>query len=503
MDKNTTINTITFNELEQKIYILVCNLGCSILKTILENEDKRMMQERDKKVYRHKGIRKNCIKTLMGDLEYSRTIYLKQDEKQKKHVFLMDNILNIDTIGKISYNMAEKMIKTTVNAVSYRKAAKEIENLTNEVISHEALKNLIWEIGKTLENKEKELVVLMKKEKLEKGTREVLAIFEEADGLWINLQGKDRKEQIEKYKKQCEKKGKEYIPLNRVKTEIKLHVTHEGWKKGDKRHEVVNKTYIAGMIQPKLLKKIRDAKVYNKYNEDNIELRVMNGDGAKWIDNLKTKETILQKDHFHIKQEIIRDIKEKEHQEVLIKLFEDKKYKEIPQYIEYLKYELGGEEKTIKKLKTLKSYLESGLPRYQDILKEQGKELPSPPKDIEYRDMGIMESQIFTVLAVKLTSGRKSWCKKGANYMSKVCALYTETKGNIELEKVNTPIAVDNSVEEWIKAIEENVNKNKKSHRANRILTEEENYAQARLIEKTPVMKQLISIVEPTGLIYR
>ena len=36
----------------------------------------------------------------------------------------------------------------------------------------------------------------MKKEKLEKGTREVLAIFEEADGLWINLQGKDRKEQI-------------------------------------------------------------------------------------------------------------------------------------------------------------------------------------------------------------------------------------------------------------------------------------------------------------------
>ena len=461
MNENTTTNTITFAELEQKIYMLVCNLGCSILKDIIETQDKKIMQERDKKTYRHKGYRQNCIKTLMGDVEYNRAMYMYQEGKKTQHIFLLDKTINIECMGKISYNMAEKMLKTTVNAVSYRKAAKEIENLTNEVISHEALKDLVWKTGKILENKEKEQVKLKKQEKLEKGTKNIVAMFEEADGLWINLQGKDRQEQQEKYKEQCKKKNKEYKPLNRVKTELKLHVTHEGWKKGDKRHEIVNKTYIAGMIEPKLLKQIRDAKVYNKYNENSIQLRVMNGDGAKWINNIATSDTICQKDTFHIKQEIVRSIKNKEYQEELIKIIENKQYDLVEKYIEYLKYQTNGEEKEIKKLNNLKEYLKIGLPRYQDILKKQGKELPRPPKDIEYRTMGIMESQIFTTLAVRLTSGRKSWSKLGAHYMSKLCALYTETK-NIELEKINEAIKIDTSIEDWIKAIEENINKNKR-----------------------------------------
>ena len=50
----------------------------------------------------------------------------------------------------------------------------------------------------------------MIKKKIVKGTKEIVALFEEADGLWVNLQGKDRNEQIGKYKKQCEKKGKEF-----------------------------------------------------------------------------------------------------------------------------------------------------------------------------------------------------------------------------------------------------------------------------------------------------
>ena len=36
-------------------------------------------------------------------------------------------------------------------------------------------------------------------------------MFEEADGIWINLQGKDRAEGIEKAKKEYEKKEKNLI----------------------------------------------------------------------------------------------------------------------------------------------------------------------------------------------------------------------------------------------------------------------------------------------------
>ena len=187
----------------------------------------------------------------------------------------------------------------------------------------------------------------------------------------------------------------------------------------------------------------------------------------------------------------------------MIKIIQEKRYNELKPYIEYLKYETGGEEKAIKKLNVLQNYLKTGLPRYRDILKEQNRELPKPPKNIEYRDMGTMESQIFTVLKVRLCSGRKAFAKKGANYLSKICAEYSEKNGEIEIEKIESEIPVDNSIEEWIKEIEENARKNKKVNRADRVLTEEYNYAQVNLIEKTPQLKEIIKLLQPTELIYR
>ena len=66
--------------------------------------------------------------------------------------------------------------------------------------------------------KEHEKTISDKKNKLVAGTKEILVLFEEANGLWINLQGKDRKEQIEKYKSICENEGKEYSCRDLEKT---------------------------------------------------------------------------------------------------------------------------------------------------------------------------------------------------------------------------------------------------------------------------------------------
>lgn len=129
--------------------------------------------------------------------------------------------------------------------------------------------------------------------------------------------------------------------------------------------------------------------------------------------------------------------------------------------------------------------------------------MPEPPKNIEYRDMGTMESQIFSVLKVRLCSGRKAFAKKGASYLSKVCAIYHENLGKIELEKVENEILVDNSVEEWIAEIEENVRRNKKMHRANRKETDNYQYSQGTIIKDIPQLKELLKLLEPTALIYR
>ncbi len=73
-------------------------------------------------------------------------------------------------------------------------------------------------------------------------------------------------------------------------------------------------------------------------------------------------------------------------------------------YLEYLRYEVGCEETAINKINRLESYLSEGLPRYQDILEEQNRTMPQAPDGIEYKNPGIMESQIFTVLTKRFKS---------------------------------------------------------------------------------------------------
>ena len=62
------------------------------------------------------------------------------------------------------------------------------------------------------------------------------------------MQGKDRQKRIENNKQQAKIKNKAFNPKMKVKTELKLHVMYEGWKKDDIRHSLVNKQYIAGIM---------------------------------------------------------------------------------------------------------------------------------------------------------------------------------------------------------------------------------------------------------------
>ena len=334
-----TNNEINFNELEQKIYKFVCELGCNLIREIIEKYDEKLRKERDKKTFRHRGLKPDSIKTVMGVVEFRRTIYECNKDNEKKFVYLLDEKLQLSEFGKISENLADKILNVAVETNSYRDASEQIMQMLNISVSHETVRDIVLKAGAKIIEKENEEIVLNKTEKLTAGTKEIPVLFEEADGLWINMQGKDRKEQIEKYKLNCEKEGKEYKAPTSVKSELKLHVSYEGWKKDDKRNSLVNKMYIAGFMSSAELKQRRDAQIYQKYDVSKIKLRILNGDGASWINQLATKETIAQRDKFHIHQEIIRDIQEEENRRQLERLIAERRYDEVPVYLEYLRYE--------------------------------------------------------------------------------------------------------------------------------------------------------------------
>lgn len=63
-DKIITSDEIKFNELEKKIYKFVCFFGCLIIKLLLESYDRKLMNSRDSKKYRHKGLRTTHVNTV-------------------------------------------------------------------------------------------------------------------------------------------------------------------------------------------------------------------------------------------------------------------------------------------------------------------------------------------------------------------------------------------------------------------------------------------------------
>ena len=485
-DQIITSEEVKFNELEKKVFKFVCFFGCLIIKLLLESYDRKLMNARDTKKYRHKGLRGTSVNTVMGEVKFRRVMYEIEEVGVTKTVYLLDEKLHINVEGKVSSNLVEKVIEVVPITDSYRKAETVINETTNTSLSHEKIRNIIVKIGDKITNKEKEERKLFDKNQLIAGLKEITALFEEADGLWINLQGKDRKERLDKNKEKAKKENKEFNPNMKIKTELKLHVMYEGWKKDDPRHSLVNKQYIAGIMKPKEIAKLRDARVFSKYDESKIKLRVTNGDGAKWTKGTTVKGGFYQKDQFHIMQEITRDVP-KEYRNVIVELINKKEYDKIKAAINGLKYELGGEYKEIKKLNKLESYLSNDLARYQDVV-----QVPEAPEGMEYRKMGTQESQIFSKLKKRFCSGRKAFGIHGANALSKVCVLSEKFK----IDDLEEPIPIDTSVEDWIKEIEKEVRKTKKNHFANEKVTESSKTAVIVGHSELKFMKEITKLIE-------
>ena len=114
---------VTFKDLEQLIYEIKCQEARELTASILNAIDDRLHQDRDKGEYRDKGLRKTTIKTVYGEVEYVRHIYLTRNEDGKNTaIFLLDKELGMDTIGLISTNLAEKI------AEEYYEIPKEERN---------------------------------------------------------------------------------------------------------------------------------------------------------------------------------------------------------------------------------------------------------------------------------------------------------------------------------------------------------------------------------------
>ena len=481
-----TENIVNFKTFEEKINQKVKNIGSNSIKISLEELDNQILKERDKKVFRNKGKKRIDLKTTLAEVEVYRRVYIidekeleEMEDKENnlmykiakskiesgcKAIYLLDEMLNLRQYGKLTESVVEIILRY-IQDNSYRKTAQIVNEITGLKISATCVWNVVQLIGNMLKTKEKEEMEKSENDLIECKNKENHILFKELDGVYFTMQGKDKKEAIELYKKSHPESD---VPKSVRKKELKIVSIYEGWKKEAKnRNTLVNKKIFAQVIDNCKIKKVMNMYIDNTYNKENLKLIVTNSDGGTWTKEKTKGKKIYQLDWFHVKQMVNRQVREKEDRKILIKYLTQKEYDNALNMCEELKYKYDGEVNEIKKLDMLKEYInknKGNFIRYQET--EEFKKIKQD--NFIYNNLGTQESTNYSKITKRMKRRRMSFSIEGADNLARVIAMV----GSYDYEGISKAFEIQvlpqkaiDEAEEYIKNIEKNIREQNKKRR--------------------------------------
>lgn len=429
-DKDKIAN---FEELISNVKETVLQLGREIAKNALEEWDEELRETRDKKRYRNKGKRKSCVKTWFGEIEYERNVYIdRADPEHERCVYLLDEEKDISRIGCVATDICKMAAQSVING-TYRGAAKEITEMTGLSISAQG----VWDIIQGIGESQRERIDRYAQEAERNqgvGAIESKILYEENDGIWLNLQGKSREE---------------YGPSR----EMKVGIAYDGvrWEIGKdkkKRRTLNNKLAYAAFEGAAEFKRNKEGLVGSRFNVDEIELRVINGDGAQWIQKRSDVACISVLDKYHRNKKITECVSDKE----TAKCIREMLYKgQINDVMTYLEAMINSVEDPIKetKLKELYLYYKNNQDALVDYY-DRGIDIPPTrePGEIHHARLGSMESNVFTLIGNRMKGRRANWSINGANHLASIlCAYHTTGMDSIFGRREPQPQQTEGTIE--------------------------------------------------------
>ena len=403
----------TFSELVTLVKYLVFEMGRTIILEFLTLWDEEIKQNRDKKRYKSNGKKKTSVKTCLGCIDYQRTAYFDKYYPQKEgFTFLMDEQMGVKETGLFASDICE-MVCQLLPELTYRKTAETITELTGVSISAQGVWKLAQDIGIKLGKKVKVNAELAKNNKLH-GPIESKLLYEERDGVWLHLQGKSRK-----------KHGSS--------GEMKVGICYDGvkWevcKNNKKRRVLHNKVAYAAIKPASVFKANTEGVIASKFNVDEVELRIINGDGAQWIQKNNTCDCVCVLDKFHRNKELRKRIKDQETVKTISNLLYSGDVETVFKILEALKNSIEDPDE-LKDIEELYSYYFNNRDALLDPYQQIGeKNIPptSEPGNIHHSRLGAMESNIYTLVGNRMKRGRMSWSEDGANNLALIlCHYYT------------------------------------------------------------------------------
>ena len=400
-----------FQELERTIYRTVLQFGREIAAKALESMDEQLLDSRNVSRFRCKGFQQTCIKTILGPVEFKRRVYVDNAAVEGPHcVHLLDEALELHQIGLVTEDVC-KLAATAACETTYRAAAKTITEATGLSMSPQGVWNIVQKLG------EKQKARLERHAELAQrgqgvGVLETKLLYEENDGIWLNLQGKDRKQ----YGKSKEMKvgiaypGVRWMPCGKTKRRI-----------------LDNKVAYATFAPVAVFRKFKEGLVASRFDVKGIDLRIVNGDGAQWIQKKNGVRAIPVLDKYHRNKKITECVSDKDFADNLRKLLYAGDIEMLLTVIEAQINSLlpEGSQKEIEKLTDLYSYFSENKDALLDPY-QRGITIPETyaPGEIHHARLGSMEGNIFTLAGNRMKGRRCCWSIRGGDNLALLLTAY-------------------------------------------------------------------------------
>ena len=404
-----------FKTFERTIFEIMCRIACELMRQYLELRDLGIMAMRDKKEYELLYSRETTVKTIMGEVRFSRRYYKK---RSGGYAYLLDEAMGIFCgCGLASENLAVQIVVDCTDK-SFRKAASDINSFTAQPISAMGVWGIFQKYGETIAQQVGRL-----KELDDNGSTGHIdsissrVLFDEYDDVWVPRQketrskrGSDANSATGATAKKPEKKlGKK--PLH-------VGTAYTGWARGkDGSYSTLDKIAYASFGAVSGFTATFEALLRQFFDMDGIERRVTNGDGEAWIrTTAEENDSNLQLDPYHRSKAIIKAVNDKDDRKLINDAVSKKDVEKVLSLICEMTWDTQ-DEPTRDKLVKLYGYFHNN----KDIFltwQERGMELPAPPEGVTYRSMGVQESNNYCLITHRMKHRRGSWSEKGGDRMA-------------------------------------------------------------------------------------
>lgn len=406
-DKTKSMN---FSEISNFVYDFFMEQARDIVAEILKRRDLSILAECDTDRYVSKGLRKTSAKTRFGDIEFNRRVYMdKAAVEGPRYVYLLDQELDIHSgVGRVGQDVCQ-IIANEICVGSYRDVSAQLDAYGCH-LSHQGVWNVVQEMGQHQREIVDRHTELSERHK-SVGVIETPILFTEQDGLWLHLQGKDRKE-------------------NGASKEMKIGIAYDGVVYTDKDHtgarrELDNKVAYASFESAEDFRKHSEAMIESRYEADSIRQRVLNGDGSGWV-LAHNDGDIVVLDEFHRNKKLRECVRDAD----LLKILQEHLYsKDYDTFFICLDAQINSvdDEKEKEKLEELYKYYHNNRD-YLSGYYDRGIEiLPTrKPGVVHHARLGSMEGNVFTLVGNRMKGRRANWSIRGGNNLaSLLCAKHT------------------------------------------------------------------------------